>query len=100
MSTKSNTTLKLRHFRPLFSDCRTLSDLQRDYEYAHGSESCLFDDIDATIKDLLAECHRLTPEIRNLQKLRNRIGKNIQRIEYLKHKILGEQQNGSKKTGI
>lgn len=94
MSTKPNTTLRLHHFDSLFSDCETQKDFDEAYEWAKWTENCLYDDITADIKDAMEQNdHFLTPEIRELQRIRDRIAKNISRLITTKERILQEQKN-------
>lgn len=94
MSTKPNTTLKLHHFAPLFSDCKTRAQFEKEYNWAEWTENCLYDDITADIKDAMKQNgHFLTPEVRALQRIRNRIAKNISRLITTKERILQEQKN-------
>ena len=81
--------LKLHKGKPLFCDCKTREDVLEAFREAYHTESCRFDDVNETIKDFMVENgHFLTPEVKALQRLRDRLGRNIHKIIYTKDKIL------------
>lgn len=81
--------LKLHRGKPLFSDCKTRAQFEKEYNWAEWTETCLYNDITEDIKDALEQNgHFLTPEVKEFQWIRDKIAKNISRLITTKEQFL------------